>query len=141
MNKLDAKERALAIMDDYKVGSLATVKNGKPHSRYMTFFHEKFTLFTPTSKETYKTEEVEENPAIHVLLGYDGEGFGDEFIEFQGKAVIREGKEWRERFWNDTMGLYFDGPEDESMIILELQPETIRLMNSKDDTPETVSFT
>lgn len=139
-NQNEIKQQILSVMDDHKVGSLATIKNNKPHSRYMTFFHNEFTLYTPTNHETYKAREIEENPNIHVLLGYNGEGFGDSFIEFQGKAKIRDDQQLKEQFWNDSLSHYFDGPEDDSYVLLELKPTTIRLMNKGSNTPEEITF-
>ncbi len=37
MNQQDIKQKVLDVLDHHKVGSLATVEKGKPHSRYMTF--------------------------------------------------------------------------------------------------------
>lgn len=37
MNQQDIKQKVLDVLDRHKVGSLATVQKGKPHSRYMTF--------------------------------------------------------------------------------------------------------
>ncbi|MGG3326101.1 pyridoxamine 5'-phosphate oxidase family protein, partial [Bacillus velezensis] len=48
MNQNEIKEKVLEVLDHHKVGSLATVEQGKPHSRYMTFFHDGLTIYTPT---------------------------------------------------------------------------------------------
>ena len=93
MDQQQLKNKVLDILDHHKVGSLATVESGKPHSRYMTFFHDGLTLYTPTSDETHKAEEIENNPNVHVLLGYNGEGFGDAYLEIDryGKAEPLKG--------------------------------------------------
>ncbi len=140
MDENKVKEQVLAVMEDHKIGSLATVKDKKPHSRYMTFYNKDFTLFTPTDKDTYKAEEIDENPNVHVLLGYTGEGYDDTFIEFQGKATIRDDQETKDAFWHDSLKHYFDSANDPSYILLELQPKTIRLMNKGDHTPHEISF-
>ncbi len=71
-----------------------------------------------------------------MLLGYDGEGFGDSFIEFQGKATIRDDKALKKQFWNEALSSYFDGPDDDSFVLLELKPTTIRLMNKGSKPPK-----
>ncbi|GAF12087.1 general stress protein 26 [Bacillus sp. JCM 19046] len=134
------KEQILKVMKDHKIGSLATVKGNKPHARYMSFYHDGFTLYSPTHKDTYKAEEIEANPNVHVLLGYTGEGYEDAFIEFQGKAVIKDDVQLKEKYWSDSLSHYFKGPEDPSFIFLELKPTTIRLMNKGDNTPYDISF-
>ena len=47
---------------DHRTGILSSVENNKPHSRYMTFYNEDLTLYTPTKKDTEKIEEIEKNP-------------------------------------------------------------------------------
>lgn len=59
MSQEELKQKVLNLLDEQKVGTLATVEQDKPHTRYMTFFHEGLTLYTPTSKETHKAEEIE----------------------------------------------------------------------------------
>lgn len=58
MNQNEIKEKVLEVLDHHKVGSLATVEQGKPHSRYMTFFHDGLTIYTPTSKDTHKRKKL-----------------------------------------------------------------------------------
>ncbi|MTH53480.1 general stress protein [Bacillus mangrovi] len=138
MDQQQLKEQIVKIIDQNKIGTLATVKNGKPHSRYMTFFNENLTLYTPTDVETHKVEEIDENPNVHILLGYDGEGFGDSYVEVEGTASIEKSSELKQRLWDDMLKLWFDGPEDENFIILKIKPEQIRLMNKKGEPPHTL---
>lgn len=129
MDNKQLKEKILKVLGESKVGSLATVEGNRPHSRYMTFFNEELKMYTPTSKETYKAEEIEKNPYVHILLGYQGDGFGDEYVEIQGKASIREEQALKDKFWNDKMEKWIESPDDPNFIILEVEPHTIRLMN------------
>ena len=69
------------------VGTMATVEGKKPHSRYMTFFNDNFILYTATSKKTHKVEELQQNPNTHILLGYEGQGLGDGFLEIEGTVI------------------------------------------------------
>ena len=139
MDNKNLKEKITQVLGESKVGTLATVVGDKPHSRYMTFFNEDLTLYTPTSKETYKADEIEKNPHVHILLGYEGEGQGDAYIEVQGKASIREDQSLKEKFWNKKMEKWIESPNDPDYIILEVNPETIRLMNDKGE-PETLNL-
>jgi general stress protein 26 len=138
MDSQTMKEKITEVLDESKVGTLATVVGDKPHSRYMTFFHEDLKLYTPTSKETYKAEEIERNPHVHILLGYEGEGMGDAYIEIQGKASIREEQSLKEKYWNPRMEKWIKSSNDPDFIILEIIPETIRLMNDNGE-PETLN--
>ncbi len=134
------KEKIQTVLEENKVGTLSTVEKNKPHARYMTFFNEDFKLFTATSSDTHKTEEIETNPNVHILLGYDGEGFGDSYIEYQGTATVREDKETKKKIWNEHLKPWFDGPEDPKYVVLEIDPTRIRLMNNKGNPPETLKL-
>ncbi|VEF48937.1 putative general stress protein 26 [Bacillus freudenreichii] len=138
MNKKQAKEAALEILNDSRVGTMATVKSNKPHSRYMTFFNDEFTLYTPTSKNTHKVDDIESNPNTHIILGYEGEGFGDEYLEIEGKVSEAEGM--KEDMWREEFSSYFDGPDDPDYMLLKIEPEQIRVMNKNGTDPQIVDF-
>ncbi|MGD6855172.1 pyridoxamine 5'-phosphate oxidase family protein [Bacillus infantis] len=140
MTNNDVKDKVLKILEDNKIGTLATVKSNKPHTRYMTFFNDELKLYTATSKETDKTEEIEENPNVHILIGYDGEGLGDEYLEIEGRASVNASEELKEKVWNDHLKPWFDGPNDPNYIVLEIQPTDVRVMNSKDSSFETLEL-
>ncbi|MGM7703392.1 pyridoxamine 5'-phosphate oxidase family protein [Pseudalkalibacillus sp. Hm43] len=132
----DLKEKVLNVLEDSKFGTLATVKNDKPHSRYMTFYNEGLTLYTPTDKDTHKTEEIDDNPNVHILLGYNGDGLGDAYVEIEGTAEIRDDSAIKDKLWSDSMERWFDGPNDPDYIVLEIKPTLFRLMNSGSKTPQ-----
>lgn len=138
MDKQKLNNEVLDILEKHKVGTLATVVDNKPHSRYMTFFNDELMLYTPTNKNTHKAEEIDENPNVHILLGYEGEGYGDSYVEFEGKASISEDQELKDKIWNDHMKNWFDGPNDPNYIVLAIKPNTIRLMNSEHESPQTL---
>lgn len=137
---MDAKETARKILDESYVGTMATVQEGKPFSRYMTFFNENFTLYTATSKTTDKVEELEKNPNTHILIGYDGEGFGDAYLEIMGSATISGEESLKEKIWNEHMKPYFSGPDDPNLVILKIIPDSMRLMNKKGEDPQEIQF-
>lgn len=137
---MDAKETARKILDESYVGTMATVQQGKPFSRYMTFFSENLTLYTATSKETDKVEELEENPNTHILIGYDGEGFGDAYLEIMGTVTISDEKGLKEKVWNEHMKPYFKGPDDPNLVILKITPDSMRLMNKKGEEPQDIQL-
>ncbi|ATH94403.1 general stress protein [Bacillus glycinifermentans] len=140
MDQEQIKQKVLNILDHHKVGSLATVEGGKPHSRYMTFFHDGLTLYTPTSVETHKAEEIENNPNVHVLLGYDGDGFGDAYLEIEGTAKLNGSKELKGQMWNERLSRWFEGKDDPNLTVLEIHPSEIRLMNEGESTPVTLDL-
>ncbi len=137
---MTAKDTVQKILDENMVGTMATVENKKPHSRYMTFMSDGLTLYTATNKKTEKVDELEENPYTHILLGYEGEGYGDAFVEYSGHVTISDDESLKEKIWNDHMKSWFDGPEDPNLIILVIKPSSIRLMNKKGEEPQVIEF-
>ena len=119
---------------------MATIEQNKPHSRYMTFFNDDFILYTATSKKTHKVEEIQNNPNTHILLGYEGKGFGDSFLEIEGTVENHDDESMKEKVWNNALKGWFDGPEDPNLIILKITPTQIRVMNTKGEEPQIIEF-
>jgi general stress protein 26 len=140
MDKEQLKHEILDVLEKRQTGVLASVKQNKPHSRYMTFYHDGFTFYTPTSIETHKAEEIQDNPNVHLLVGYDGEGYGDPYLEVEGTATIEDDSVLKEKFWSEQMSHYFDGPNDPNYILLKVNPSLIRLMNSEEKAPLTLEL-
>ncbi|PLT28572.1 pyridoxamine 5'-phosphate oxidase family protein [Peribacillus deserti] len=140
MDQQELRTKIIGLLEENAVGTLASVMNGKPHSRYMTFFNNDLTLYTPTNKETHKAEEIDNNPYVHILLGYQGEGFGDSYLEIEGKAAVREDADIKEKLWNDHLKPWFKGKDDPDYIVLEIKPSMIRLMNNKENSPQTLEL-
>jgi general stress protein 26 len=134
------EEIAAKILEDNMVGTMATIEGDKPHSRYMTFFNDRFTLYTVTGDDTHKVEELSKNPFTHILIGYDGKGFGDEFLEIEGKVEISSDDSMREKVWNKVLKGWFSGPDDPKMVILKVTPSQIKLMNRKGEDPQIINF-
>ncbi len=140
MSQEELKQKVLNLLDEQKVGTLATVEQDKPHTRYMTFFHEGLTLYTPTSKETHKADEIEKNPNVHILIGYSGEGFGDTYAEIAGTATLTDDPELINHLWSEEMEKWFKGKDDPNLVILKIDPTSIRYMNEGSRTPAELSL-
>ena len=129
------EEMAAKILEDNMVGTMATIEGNKPHSRYMTFFNDRFILYTVTNKDTHKVEELSKNPYTHILIGYDGKGFGDEFLEIEGRVEISSDDTMKEKVWNKVLKGWFDGPDDPKMVVLKVTPSQMKLMNAHGKDP------
>ncbi|AOV08735.1 pyridoxamine 5'-phosphate oxidase family protein [Sporosarcina ureilytica] len=137
---MDSKKEALKILKESYVGTMATVYGNKPHTRYMTFFNDEFTLYTATSKKTEKVDELEVNPHTHILIGYEGEGMGDEYLEIEGTVSISDDDSMKEKVWNKHMKDWFSGPDDPDLVILKISPDSMRLMNKKGEEPKEITL-
>jgi general stress protein 26 len=82
------KQHVVNIISDQRTGVLSSVENNKPHSRYMTFYNEELTLFTPTKLDTEKIDEIEKSPFVSVLVGYEDKGQSDSYVEIAGTSTI-----------------------------------------------------
>ncbi|WHY98921.1 pyridoxamine 5'-phosphate oxidase family protein [Peribacillus simplex] len=140
MSQNQLKEKVLNIIRDHKIGVLSSVENNKPHSRYMTFFNDELTLYTPTSGKTEKIDEIEKNPNVHILIGYDNEGLGDSYLEISGTSKINDSQELKDKLWNESFEDWFEGPKDPNYLILQIKPESIRLMNNNGEPPQELSL-
>jgi general stress protein 26 len=129
MSDQELKATVLDIISTHKAGVLATVEDNKPHARYMTFYNKDLTLYTPTQKDTEKIEEVEKNPYVSVLLGYEQKGQTDAFIEMLGKATMTDAQALKDEIWEESFNQWFDGPNDANYVLLEIQPEVVRVLN------------
>jgi general stress protein 26 len=129
MSQQDLKSQVMKIISDHKIGVLSTVENNKPHSRYMTFYHEDLTLFTPTKMDTEKTEEIKKNPYVSVLLGYEEKGQSDAYVEVLGTSSINDSQDLKKKYWDEAFNQWFQGPDDPNYVFLQIQPETVRLLN------------
>jgi len=135
-----AKEIALKILNKDFVGTMATVQNNKPHSRYMTFFNDEFTLYTATSRDSHKVDELRENPHTHILIGYEGKGFGDEYLEIEGTVEESKEESLKEKVLDHVSNKFFKGPDDPQLVILKITSTQIRLLNKKGEEPRMVEL-
>jgi len=129
----DERDKALKIIEKNNIGTMSTVSDDKPVSRYMTFFNEGFILYTITDKRTHKVEDLETNPHVFILLGYDTGLLNKNYVEIAGQATITEDQSLIEHLWSPYMNLIFDGKDDPNIVILKIQPDTVTLRGTKDN--------
>ncbi|MCM3768634.1 pyridoxamine 5'-phosphate oxidase family protein [Neobacillus niacini] len=140
MSDQDLKAKVLDIISKHKTGVLASVEDNKPHARYMTFYNRELVLYTPTQKDTEKVEEIEKNPYVSVLLGYEQKGQTDAFIEMLGTASITDDQALKDEIWEESFNQWFEGPKDPNYILLEIQPEVVRVLNLSGEPPQELSM-
>lgn len=128
----DERDKALKIIEKNKIGTMSTVSDDKPVSRYMTFFNEGFILHTITDKRTHKVDDLETNPHVFILLGYDTGLLNKNYVEITGQATITEDQALIEHLWSPYMNLIFDGKDDPNIVVLKIQPDTVTLRGTKD---------
>lgn len=136
----DLKEKVKKIISNHRTGVLSSVVNNKPHSRYMTFYNNNLTLYTPTKRDTEKIAEIRKNPAVSVLLGYEKKGQSDAYVEITGTADINDSQELKNQYWDESYKKWFDSPEDPNYVFLQIQPETVRILNMVGEPPQELTL-
>ncbi|OIJ14114.1 general stress protein [Anaerobacillus arseniciselenatis] len=132
MNQDHLKEEVINIIDNDHVGVLSTMQENKPHARYMMFFHDELQLYTATNKKTHKVDEIEDNPNVHVLLGFNENE--KKYVELQGKATLVNDDQLKQKYWNDQLMPWLDGPNDPEYCLLKIDPEHIELIEGNNET-------
>ena len=140
MSDQDLKQQVVKIISNHRTGILSSIENNKPHSRYMTFYNDGLTLFTPTQMDTEKTEEIEKNPAVSVLLGYEEKGQSDAYVEVLGTSTITDSQALKKQYWDESFNKWFDRPEDPNYVFLQIQPKTVRILNIHGEPPKELTI-
>jgi general stress protein 26 len=141
MHQQQINEEVIRILSEHKVGTLSTMKGDQPFSRYMIFRNEEFTLYTISSKATEKVQDILNNNKVHILLGFEGGGYGKPYIDMTAEATIHDDKALKDKFWHDNFRKYLTGPDDPNYIVIRCEPKSIRLINHPDlDGPATIKF-
>lgn len=117
------------IINENRLGTLSTIKGDQPYSRLMIFRNEEFLLYTISSKNTEKVQDILANNKVHILLGFQGGGYGKPYLDITAEATIHDEKELKDRLWHDNFLKYLTGPEDPNYIVIRCDPKTIRLMS------------
>ncbi|WP_078408416.1 pyridoxamine 5'-phosphate oxidase family protein [Priestia abyssalis] len=132
----ELKNKVLTILSNHKIGTLATIQDNRPYSRFMIFFHEDLVLYTATNKDTHKVDEIKQNPNVHVLLGYEGKGWNDSYVEIEATAAISDNQELKNKYWNDYLTEWLSSPDDPDYVLLQLTPGSIRYYEKAGSKPE-----
>ncbi|MGO4887625.1 pyridoxamine 5'-phosphate oxidase family protein [Anaerobacillus sp. MEB173] len=142
MDQQAVNDEILRILTKHRIGTLSTMKGDQPFARYMIFRNEEYTLYTISSKKTEKVQDMLKNDKVHILIGFEGGGFGKPYIDMTAVATIHDEKELKDRFWHDNFRKYLEGPDDPNYIVIRCKPKSIRLINHPAlDGPYTLSFT
>lgn len=125
VKNMHLKEKITTIIQGQRTGVLSTVRNDKPHSAFMMFFHEDFVLYVATDRKSKKITDIEKNPNVHVLLGREGKKLDEDYIEMEGLASIEEDSTLKNKFWNNSLKRWLLGPEDPNYVLIKINPDTI----------------
>lgn len=133
---MNAKDIAQNVIKEHRIGVLSTSKVDKPNARYMVFYNDGLELYTKTSDETNKVDEIEENPNVHVLLGYN-EPNKKEYIEVRGTAKIVDDEKTIE--WIKDVQQKTRIEDSATLQVIHIKPEQMIVHSPSLDQPEVVT--
>lgn len=135
MEQSRALERIEEILRESKTGVLSTAKNNVPNARYMWFYNDGLTLYAKTSDQSPKYDELDENPEVHVLLGFnDTENHA--FVEINGRAERINNQETIDWLWEKKDEKFFGSKENPHLKVLKITPSAIKIMNDNQEPAE-----
>lgn len=106
--------------------SLATVEGEKPRVRYMALYHDGLDIYMATDRKTDKVEEIQQNPNVFVLMGYEKGGTGD-VLEISGTAEVTGDQDLKSKVWREDFKRWFNGPEDPDFVVLKITPNHMEM--------------
>jgi general stress protein 26 len=137
MQKQELKKKILDVITNYAVGSLATIKDGKPWVRYMVVQpQEGLTLFTTTFALSRKVDQIRKNGDVHVAFGADPSNWALPYVNVEGTAEILTDSETKKKCWREEFREYYKGPEDPNYVVIRIVPRTIEYMAAGAHQPE-----
>ncbi|WP_445489864.1 pyridoxamine 5'-phosphate oxidase family protein [Niallia sp. 03133] len=134
------KEKIVHLFKNHKIGTLATIQENKPYSRFMLFFPEELTLYSATNKKTHKVDDLEQNPKSHILLGLEEGGINGAYCEIEADVTLEESPTKKETIWNEQLSSWLDGPGDPNYLLIKFIPTKIRYFANAGAEAEELSF-
>ncbi|WP_156509951.1 pyridoxamine 5'-phosphate oxidase family protein [Rossellomorea aquimaris] len=134
------KDQVLELLSHHKTGTLATIRDGKPYSRFMMFYHDELTLYTATNEHAHKAVDISQNPHVHILLGYDRDSNHEHYVEIEATAEVEESEELKHKFWNEELKAWIPSPDDPEYMLLKLTPKTILYYEKPGKEPQELSL-
>ncbi|MFS0836712.1 pyridoxamine 5'-phosphate oxidase family protein [Paenibacillus sp. 1P03SA] len=132
MSNPSLEQQIVSVLDKNEICSFGTVENEKPRVRYMALFHEELTIYLATSRKTDKVEELQDNPHVHILVGFDGKPSSD-ILQIEATGSVSTDESLREKVWRDDFKEWFDGPHDPEYVILKIVPSRIEYYSGKSE--------
>lgn len=116
------KEEIMDLIKDQDIGMMTNIdENGKLVSHPMTRVGdlEDDLLWFFTSRNSEKVTELKKNNAVNMAF-HDGDS-----ISISGHAELVDDLEKKKELWSKELEVFFEGPEDEQVILLKVDIDSI----------------
>ena len=134
----DIRERIQEILCRPQLTGFATVtENGKPWSRYvMAAGTDDMRIRCATLANSRKVSQIEKNPEVHLNCGVMNPGELSPYLQIQGQADVTTDRDERHGFWNESLKMIFEGPDDPKYAVITVTPYRIELWSPGVYVPE-----
>ncbi len=137
MEKEALKNKIIEVIEQSKLGSVATVKDDKPWVRYMIIHRDEgLNLYTTTFANSRKVEQIKKNNNVNITLGGDPNNWQTAYVNIQAEAQVSTDLEIKKRCWCDMLKQFFSGPEDPNYVVIKISPQEIEYMSPGAHKPE-----
>lgn len=137
MEREELKSKIIEVIEQSKLGSVATIKDGKPWVRYMVVHHdEDLILYTSTFINARKVEQINKDSNVHIVIGGDPKNLQTAYVNIQATAKVLTDSETKKKYWCDMLKAFFSGPEDPNYAVIKILPEVIEYMAPGAHQPE-----
>jgi len=134
----DLQQRILDIIHKPQLAALATVtEKNNPWVRYVvTVGDGDLMVRCATFGDSRKTEQIVNNPNVHLTCGVTSLQEMQPYLQIQGQARVSSDKVERHAFWNDMLLPVFEGPDDPNYSVIVIEPYRIEYCTQGSYEPE-----
>ena len=121
------KDKIFEKMKEHTLASFATITgDNKPWTRYVVVkADEQMNIWFATFKNSRKTQQITQNPEVHLTLGVSDPQTAVSWLQVQGRAELFEDAETRHAVWYDLLNSIFSGPDDPNYVVCKIKPYRI----------------
>lgn len=114
-------ETLRGYIKDVRMAMLCTMSGGKIVARPMSTqdMGPDGTMWFLTSESSNKAREIRENPTVGVMFSDSG---SETYVSVSGRAQITNDRAMIKKFWNPFYNAWFEGPDDPSIRVIEVEP-------------------
>jgi general stress protein 26 len=137
MSKEELKEKIIELVKNVQLGTLATIDDTKPWARYMVVRHdEELVFYTNTFAQSRKVEQIKKNNNVHLVIGGDPHNWKAPYLNMEAKAELLSAPQDKEKYWEDMLRQYFQGPQDPNFIVIKILPTSIEYVDPETHKPQ-----
>ncbi|MFQ5681117.1 MAG: pyridoxamine 5'-phosphate oxidase family protein [Candidatus Omnitrophota bacterium] len=141
MQREELKVKIIKLIEEAKLGSLATINEGRPWVRYMVIHPDKgsngkFGLYSTTFANSRKVAQINQNPNVHIAIGGDPHNWQAPYLNIRAQAKVVTDIETKKNCWCDMLKQFFSGPEDDNYAVIKISPQIIEYMSPGARQPE-----